>query len=119
VACEIARRGAAGPSHFPLFADFYTVNWVCAAANGGIVDYWMKSLGSHRVSHITKIRESTRASNLEPIKQPCGTVKSRDAKLLDLISRREMYTFLYPLDACHPDPPAIFPGIVYPNRTNS
>ena len=22
-------------SHFPLFADFYTVNWVCAAANGG------------------------------------------------------------------------------------
>jgi hypothetical protein len=30
-----------------------------------------------------------------------------------------MYTFLYPLDACHPDPPAILPGNVYPNRANS
>jgi hypothetical protein len=45
--------------------------------------------------------------------------KWRDAELLDLLSRREMYTFLYPLDARHPDPPAILPGIVYPNRTNS
>jgi hypothetical protein len=25
--------------------------------------------------------------------------KGRDAELLDLLSRREMYTFLYPLDA--------------------
>jgi len=45
--------------------------------------------------------------------------KRRDAELLDLLSRREMYTFLYPLDACHPDPSAILPGNVYPNRTNS
>jgi hypothetical protein len=45
--------------------------------------------------------------------------KSRDAELLDLLSRRKMYTFLYPLDACHPDPLAILLGIWYANRTNS
>jgi hypothetical protein len=49
----------------------------------------------------------------------CHMSKRRDAELLDLLSRRKMYTFLYPLDACHPDPPAILPGNVYPNRTNS
>jgi hypothetical protein len=43
----------------------------------------------------------------------------RDAELLDLLSRREMYTFLYPLDACHPDPPAILPGNVYPKKVNT
>jgi hypothetical protein len=31
--------------------------------------------------------------------------KRRDPELLELLSRREMYTFLYPLDARHPDPP--------------
>jgi hypothetical protein len=24
---------SSSPSHFPMFADFYTVNWVCAAVN--------------------------------------------------------------------------------------
>jgi hypothetical protein len=43
----------------------------------------------------------------------------RDAELLDILSRREMYTFLYPLDACHPDPPAILPGNVYPKKVNT
>jgi hypothetical protein len=43
----------------------------------------------------------------------------RDAELLDLLSRREMYTFLYPLDACYPDPPAILPGNVYPKKVNT
>jgi sulfite reductase alpha subunit-like flavoprotein len=31
--------------------------------------------------------------------------KWRDAELLDLLSRRKMYIFLYPFDAWHPDPP--------------
>jgi hypothetical protein len=30
--------------------------------------------------------------------------KRRDAELLELLSRGGMYTFLYPLDARHPDP---------------
>jgi hypothetical protein len=45
--------------------------------------------------------------------------KWRDAELLDLLSRRKMYTFLYSLDAWHPDSSQSYLGIMYPNRTNS
>jgi hypothetical protein len=41
------------------------------------------------------------------------SVANEDGPTPYLLSRREMYTFLYPLDACRLDPPTILPGIVF------
>jgi hypothetical protein len=65
----------------------------------------------------TRVIVPLRRTRLTPSDGKAGSKLSkwRDAELLDLLSRREMYTFLYPLDAWHPDPPSVVdsPSVPY------